>query len=67
MNAHHLPGRHELGQNFLTDQRTIRTRPGGTMTVTELPTVHECTVAGCSYNQDTACHAGAIKDRKSVV
>jgi 23S rRNA (adenine-N6)-dimethyltransferase len=26
MNAHHhRPGRHELGQNFLTDQRTIRT------------------------------------------
>jgi 23S rRNA (adenine-N6)-dimethyltransferase len=23
MNAHHRPGRHELGQNFLTDQRTI--------------------------------------------
>lgn len=30
------------------------------MTVTELPQVHECTVAGCSYNHDTACHAGAI-------
>jgi 23S rRNA (adenine-N6)-dimethyltransferase len=25
MNAHHRPGRHELGQNFLTDQRVIRT------------------------------------------
>ena len=24
MDAHHHPGRHELGQNFLTDQRTIR-------------------------------------------
>ncbi|MVA75136.1 DUF1540 domain-containing protein [Auraticoccus sp. F435] len=30
------------------------------MTVTDLPPVHECTVEGCSYNHDTACHAGAI-------
>lgn len=30
------------------------------MTVLELPTVHECAAAGCSYNHDTECHAGAI-------
>ncbi|RCK69921.1 DUF1540 domain-containing protein [Desertihabitans brevis] len=30
------------------------------MTVTELPTVHDCSVTGCSYNHDTECHAGAI-------
>ncbi len=30
------------------------------MTVTDLPTVHECSVAGCDYNHDTGCHAGAI-------
>ncbi|SDD48623.1 protein of unknown function [Auraticoccus monumenti] len=30
------------------------------MTVTDLPPVSECTVDGCSYNHDTACHAGAI-------
>lgn len=30
------------------------------MTVQDLPAVHECAVEGCSYNHDTACHAGAI-------
>ena len=30
------------------------------MTVTELPEVGECAVAGCSYNHEHACHAGAI-------
>jgi hypothetical protein len=30
------------------------------MTVTDLPTVHDCSVTGCSYNHDTECHAGAI-------
>ncbi len=30
------------------------------MTVTDLPTVHECSAEGCSYNHDTACHAGAV-------
>lgn len=29
------------------------------MTAT-LPEVHQCEVAGCSYNHDTECHAGAI-------
>lgn len=26
----------------------------------DLPTVTECTVAGCSYNDHSACHAGAV-------
>ena len=30
------------------------------MAITELPTVHDCAVAGCSYNADSECHAGAI-------
>ncbi len=30
------------------------------MTVTDLPTVHECSASGCSYNHDEACHAGAV-------
>jgi len=30
------------------------------MSITELPLVHDCAVAGCSYNADSACHAGAI-------
>lgn len=30
------------------------------MTVTDLPAVHECAAEGCSYNHETACHAGAI-------
>ena len=30
------------------------------MTVIDLPDVHTCSVEGCSYNSDTACHAGAI-------
>lgn len=29
------------------------------MTSTEMPAVHECTVTGCSYNDD-GCHAFAI-------
>lgn len=30
------------------------------MTVTDLPAVHECSAAGCSYNHETECHAGAV-------
>ncbi|KAA1422746.1 DUF1540 domain-containing protein [Mumia zhuanghuii] len=30
------------------------------MSVMELPEVHECAAAGCSYNHEHACHAGAI-------
>lgn len=30
------------------------------MTVVDLPDVHECSVEGCSYNSDAACHAGAV-------
>ena len=30
------------------------------MTVIDLPDVHTCSVDGCSYNSDEACHAGAI-------
>ncbi|MET1037939.1 MAG: DUF1540 domain-containing protein [Aeromicrobium sp.] len=30
------------------------------MTVIDLPEVHTCSVEGCSYNSDAACHAGAI-------
>lgn len=30
------------------------------MTVTDLPSVHECSASGCSYNHDAGCHAGAI-------
>jgi hypothetical protein len=29
-------------------------------TVQDLPPVQECSVSSCSYNADTACHAGAI-------
>lgn len=30
------------------------------MTMTSLPIVSTCSVAGCSYNHDDDCHAGAI-------
>ncbi|KHL15615.1 uncharacterized protein DUF1540 [Mumia flava] len=30
------------------------------MSVLELPEVDECAAAGCSYNHDHVCHAGAI-------
>lgn len=30
------------------------------MTVIDLPSVHDCTVEGCSYNHDAVCNAGAI-------
>lgn len=30
------------------------------MTVMEMPSVHQCSVSGCSYNHDAACAAGAI-------
>ena len=29
-------------------------------TAASLPTVQECSVGSCSYNADSACHAGAI-------
>lgn len=29
-------------------------------TLAELPQVSECTVSGCSYNDHSACHAGAV-------
>ncbi|GAB2989952.1 MAG TPA: DUF1540 domain-containing protein [Actinotalea caeni] len=29
-------------------------------TLAELPQVSECTVAGCSYNDHSHCHAGAV-------
>lgn len=29
-------------------------------TLAELPQVSECTVAGCSYNDHSTCHAGAV-------
>lgn len=29
-------------------------------TLAEMPQVSECTVAGCSYNNHSACHAGAV-------
>lgn len=30
------------------------------MSTLEMPRVSECTVAGCSYNTDEACHAFAV-------
>jgi len=30
------------------------------MTITQLPSVHDCSATGCSYNHDSGCHAGAI-------
>lgn len=29
-------------------------------TLAELPQVSECTVTGCSYNDHSSCHAGAV-------
>lgn len=29
-------------------------------TLAELPQVAECTVAGCSYNEHSSCHAAAV-------
>ncbi|WP_420115209.1 DUF1540 domain-containing protein [Pseudactinotalea sp.] len=29
-------------------------------TLAELPQVSECTVSGCSYNDHSSCHAGAV-------
>ncbi len=30
------------------------------MAITQLPSVHDCSATGCSYNHDSGCHAGAI-------
>ncbi len=30
------------------------------MTISQLPSVHDCSATGCSYNHDAGCHAGAI-------
>ena len=30
------------------------------MAITQLPSVHDCSATGCSYNHDAGCPAGAI-------